>query len=68
MRCLTEANEAWDTEPVFTPDGKTLVYLAMDRPGFEADRFHIEMMDWATGDSRAHRLRATTAWTSAPTA
>jgi dipeptidyl aminopeptidase/acylaminoacyl peptidase len=49
MRCLTEANAAWDTEPVFTPDGKTLVYLAMDRPNFEADRFHIEMMDWATG-------------------
>ena len=52
MRCLTEANEAWDTEPVFTPDGKTLVYLAMDRAGFEADRFHLELMDWATGDLR----------------
>ncbi|MEN8008356.1 MAG: S9 family peptidase [Candidatus Krumholzibacteriota bacterium] len=51
MRCITEANEAWDTEPVFTPDGKTLCYLAMDRPNFEADRFHIEMMDWATGES-----------------
>ncbi len=52
MRCITEANQAWDTEPVFTPDGKTLCYLAMDRPGFEADRFHIEMMDWASGESR----------------
>lgn len=52
MRCLTESNEAWDTEPVFTPDGKTLAYLAMDRPGFEADRFHLQMMDWATGRSR----------------
>jgi len=52
IRCLTEANEAWDTEPVFTPDGKTLVYLAMDRPFFEADRFHIEMIDLQTGESR----------------
>jgi len=52
MRCLTEENEAWDTEPVFTPDGKTLVYLAMDRPDFEADRYHLEMMDWATGERR----------------
>jgi dipeptidyl aminopeptidase/acylaminoacyl peptidase len=52
IRCLTEANEAWDTEPVFTPDGKHLVYLAMDRPGFEADRFHIEMRNWETGESR----------------
>ncbi len=51
-RCLTEANEAWDTEPVFSPDGKLLAYLAMDRPGFEADRFHIELRDWATGASR----------------
>ncbi len=52
IRCITEANEAWDTEPLFTPDGKTLCYLAMDRPNFEADRFHIEMMNWATGESR----------------
>ncbi len=52
IRCLTEANEAWDTEPVFTPDGKTLCYLAMDRPNFEADRFHIELMNWETGESR----------------
>jgi dipeptidyl aminopeptidase/acylaminoacyl peptidase len=52
MRCITEANQAWDTEPVFTPDGKTLCYLAMDRPNFEADRFHIELMNWATGESR----------------
>lgn len=52
MRCLTEANQAWDTEPMFTPDGKTLVYLAMDRPGFEADRYHLELMDWATGNLR----------------
>ncbi len=52
IRCLTEANQAWDTEPVFSPDGKTLAYLAMDRPGFEADRFHIVLRDWATGDQR----------------
>ena len=50
--CLTEANEAWDTGPVFSPDGKTLAYRAMDRPGFEADRFHIELRDWTTGESR----------------
>ncbi len=52
LRCLTEANQAWDTEPVFTPDGTTLAFLAMDRPGFEADRFHIKLMDWATGQLR----------------
>ena len=52
MRCLTEANEAWDTEPTFTPDGESLVWLAMDRPGFEADTFHLEIMDWPAGQPR----------------
>jgi dipeptidyl aminopeptidase/acylaminoacyl peptidase len=51
-RCLTEANEAWDTQPVFSPDGKTLAYLAMKRPGFEADRFRIVLRDWPEGGTR----------------
>jgi dipeptidyl aminopeptidase/acylaminoacyl peptidase len=51
-RCLTEANEAWDTQPVFSPDGRTLAYLAMARPGFEADRFRIVLLDWKTGERR----------------
>ena len=46
MRCLSAANEAWDTTPVFSPDGDQLVWLAMDRPGFEADRFHYERRTW----------------------
>ena len=51
-RCLTESNEAWDTQPVFAPDGKTVAYLAMARPGFEADRFRIVLMSWPEGTSR----------------
>jgi dipeptidyl aminopeptidase/acylaminoacyl peptidase len=51
-RDLTAANPAWDTQPAFSPDGKTLAYLAMTRPGFEADRFHIELRDLATGGER----------------
>ena len=50
--CLTEANEAWDTAPVFSPDGKTLAYLAMARPGFEADRFRIVLRGWPDGEPR----------------
>lgn len=49
---LTDANPAWDTQPVFSPDGKTLAYLAMARPGFEADRFRIKLRDLATGRER----------------
>jgi len=52
MSCLTEANLAWDTTPLFSPDGKTLAYLAMTRPGFEADRFRIVLRDWPDGDMR----------------
>lgn len=46
---LTADNKAWDTKPAFSPDGKTLAYLAMKRPGFEADRFQIVLMDVQTG-------------------
>ena len=44
--CLTEKNQAWDTNPVFSPDGKTLAYLAMARPGYESDRFRIILRQW----------------------
>ncbi|MEA2692527.1 MAG: hypothetical protein QOJ16_1914 [Acidobacteriota bacterium] len=49
---LTAANPAWDTQPIFSPDGKTLAYLAMSRPGFEADRFRIVLLSLADGRSR----------------
>ncbi len=47
--CLTKKNKAWDTNPVFSNDGKTLAYLAMKRPGFEADKFRIILRNWKTG-------------------
>ncbi|HVS00257.1 MAG TPA: S9 family peptidase, partial [Thermoanaerobaculia bacterium] len=51
-RNLTEANPAWDTRPVFSPDGKTLAYLAMARPGFEADRLQIVLRSLPDGKVR----------------
>ncbi|MBX9575481.1 MAG: S9 family peptidase [Caulobacteraceae bacterium] len=50
---LTDANDAWDAGPVFSPDGRTLAYRAMARPGFEADRLVVHLMDVATGRTRA---------------
>ncbi len=46
---LTAANPAWDSAPLPSADGKTLYYLAMKRPGFEADRFGVMALDLASG-------------------
>jgi dipeptidyl aminopeptidase/acylaminoacyl peptidase len=51
-RNLTGANTAWDTQPRVSADGKTLAYLAMSRPGFEADQFQLVVRNLKTGKSR----------------
>jgi len=51
-------NPAWDAAPKFSPDGRTLAYLAMSRAGFEADRYRIVLRDVATGAEKSHDLRA----------
>lgn len=50
-RNLTKDNPAWDTQPVFSPDGRTLAYLAMNRPGYESDRYRIILKSWPDGPS-----------------
>ncbi|HEY2781429.1 MAG TPA: S9 family peptidase [Steroidobacteraceae bacterium] len=50
---LTADNKAWDAQPAFSPDGSQLAYLAMDRPAFEADRFHLVLLNLQTGAKRA---------------
>ena len=52
------SNPAWDTQPRFSPDGKTLAYLAMSRPGYEADRFEIVVREGLSGAERKFTLRA----------
>jgi len=49
---LTADNLAWDSNPLVSPDGKTLYYTAMKDPGSEADRFGIMALDIATGTKR----------------
>jgi dipeptidyl aminopeptidase/acylaminoacyl peptidase len=51
-RNLTADNPAWDGQPAYSPDGTQLAYLAMDRPGFEADRFHLVLLDVKSGIKR----------------
>ena len=61
---LTKANPAWDSYPVFSPDGKTLAYLAMKRPGYESDRFRIVLRSWPDGKERV----LTGGWDRSPSA
>ena len=51
-KSLTASNPAWDTSPVFSPDGKTLAYLAHEHPGYESDRFRIVLRGWPNGTDR----------------
>jgi dipeptidyl aminopeptidase/acylaminoacyl peptidase len=63
LQNLTVENKAWDTQPAFSPDGKTLAYLAMERAGFEADRFRIMIRSWPEGKTRV----LTQEWDRSPT-
>jgi dipeptidyl aminopeptidase/acylaminoacyl peptidase len=51
-------NPAWDAQPVFSPDGGKLAYLAMSRAGFEADRFRVVVREWGSGAEKSLDLRA----------
>ncbi|MCQ4034769.1 S9 family peptidase [Kaistella montana] len=43
---LTESNRGYDMGPKFSPDGKTLLWMSMEREGYEADKNDIKIMDW----------------------
>ncbi len=49
---LSGDNEAWDTAPTLSPDGRYLAWLAMSRPGFEADQFRVVLKDLESGKTR----------------
>jgi dipeptidyl aminopeptidase/acylaminoacyl peptidase len=50
---LTAQNQATDTLPAASPDGRWLAYAAMRRPGYEADRQVLHLRDLRTGETRA---------------
>ena len=49
---LTADDPAWDAQPAYSPDGRWLAHLMMERPGFEADRFQLVVRDAKTGKVR----------------
>lgn len=46
------SNPASDVQPVLTRDGKSMIVRAQRRPGFESDRFYLDVYDLATGAKR----------------
>ena len=55
---LTQDNQATDTLPTPSPDGKWLAYAAMARPGYEADRQVLMLRNLESGETR----KLTDAW------
>ncbi|MDO4225282.1 MAG: S9 family peptidase, partial [Bergeyella zoohelcum] len=45
---LTEENKGYDKTPIFSPDGKYLLYTSMKNDGYEADKNDIKIIDWKT--------------------
>ena len=48
-RNLTEGMAGYDTAPQFSPDGRYLSWLSMERDGYEADKNRLFIMDMQTG-------------------
>lgn len=48
---LTMKNLGADQNPVFSPDGKAIIYVSQKRAGFEADKWRLMRLDRATGAS-----------------
>jgi dipeptidyl aminopeptidase/acylaminoacyl peptidase len=46
------ANAAADVSPAFSPDGRTVYVRAQRRPGFESDRWYIDVYDRATSTKK----------------
>ena len=45
-------NVGYDTNPKFSPDGKQIAWLSMERNGYEADRQRLCVCDLTTGEKK----------------
>src|SRR2546427_145348 len=62
MRALTMGRGA-DNTPRYSPDGKWLAYLSMERAGFEADRQRLMLVGRSDGRTGGPSVEATKSWT-----
>lgn len=47
---LTEGSMGYDTNPVFSPDGKYIAWQSMERDGYESDKNRMFVMDISSGN------------------
>ncbi len=47
---ITEENKGYDTNPIYSPDGKSIAWLSMERDGYEADQNRLMVMNLETGE------------------
>jgi dipeptidyl aminopeptidase/acylaminoacyl peptidase len=49
---ITDENEASDSDPAYSPDGRYIAYLMMTVPRYEADRTRLVLYDRESGEKR----------------
>ena len=49
---LTEGMPGYDTDPLFSPDGKKIAWISMKRGGFEADKQRLFVVDVESGQKK----------------
>ena len=49
---ISAQNKAWDASPVYSSNGRFLAYKAMKTPGYESDKFTLQLRDSRTGKTR----------------
>ena len=47
---ITEENKGYKTNPTYSPDGKSIAWLSMERDGYEADQNRLMVMNLETGE------------------
>ena len=49
LKNITPGMPGYDLDPTYSPDGRTIAFSSMERPGFEADRNRIMLYDRSSG-------------------